>query len=156
MERVHYGKVKLYRARCPKCGEINLSGEKKIVCSICAISYHESINKERVEAAFRKKRLVSQKKRKEIKENQNSRCYWCDREFGSLIWKKGKIIQLNFCVDHILPRSYIADDNLGNLVGSCHICNGFKHSKIFEEKDEIRGYILKRWAHALSDFTLID
>ena len=145
MQQIIAGKIKLYREECDKCGEFNLSGSRIFDCS-CGNRYRErEINYRRILAIRNKRGYISQKFKEELMMKQNYRCYWCGREFFTYVYKDGKPLKLIMHVDHVNPAAYRLDDNVDNLVGSCQLCNLFKSSKMFDDKEDCKNFITDRW-----------
>jgi hypothetical protein len=47
-------------------------------------------------------------------------------------------------VDHVVPWKYTHDDDLENLVSSCHACNAIAYDRVFPTLDKKREYILAK------------
>ena len=77
--------------------------------------------------------------------DQDYRCFYCDRKFGSVVWIGGKRKTLKIEFDHMVPFSFIKNNSPQNFVVSCQICNGFKNDKCFQTPEEARIFILNRW-----------
>jgi hypothetical protein len=45
-------------------------------------------------------------------------------------------------IDHVIPYSYAADDDIENLRPACPLCNSLASDKMFQSADEKRWYIL--------------
>lgn len=74
-----------------------------------------------------------------------NKCFWCRREFGSWILKKGVPVRLIPTLDHVMPYSYSECDEPSNHVAACQICNLLKHNYIFDNEEKTREYILQQW-----------
>ena len=83
--------------------------------------------------------------RRQILEKQGNCCMYCGLALGSHVKRAGKVIQLRLNWDHFMPHSYLYSNPLSNWVAACHICNGIKHSKIFETVIEAQYVIKQRW-----------
>lgn len=91
----------------------------------------------------------------ELLDKQKGRCYWCDREFGSVYIKAGKVKILQIHIDHIIPYSYTQNSRNDNLVASCNICNLFKSSKYFHNEDDCYLYLMYKWAKSIADRKIV-
>lgn len=154
-EKVLAGKIDLFRALCPKCGESNLSGKLKFECD-CGCDYEGTTEKQRILANIHKRRNIPPKVKKELLEKQKNRCYWCERKLGNYIFRKNRIVRLNVHIDHFLPVAYRQMDNAENLTATCHICNLFKSSKMFDSERACKNYILDKWAEELYKGKIIE
>lgn len=72
---------------------------------------------------------ISESVRREVFARTGGACYYC----GALATD----------LDHIVPRSYIADDTADNLVAACGICNAIAHNFHFKSLSEKKEYILE-------------
>lgn len=89
--------------------------------------------------------LPLKKDRKRIVASQGGRCIYCQERFGSLIWsekrKKPSSVVLQW--DHFTPFSYSMNNQKGNFVAACGICNRIKSNNMFESIDEATKFILE-------------
>lgn len=157
MEKHIIGKVMLYREKCPICGEWCLSGNKKKFECYCGIfTPNTDVDVQKIILAPLKRKQHGPKIKRAILDRQDGKCFWCNRKFGSLIYKNNKIIKLTMCLDHLIPYSYCCHNGKSNLVGSCNICNLFKNSKMFDSEQECRDYLISRWAYCLKTDKIIE
>jgi 5-methylcytosine-specific restriction endonuclease McrA len=77
---------------------------------------------------------------KKILEVQNKKCLYCEKQFGDLYMKNGKVRQLKIQWDHLIPYSY-SKENKFNFVAACNICNQIKSNKIFNTVEEVFHYV---------------
>lgn len=143
-----YGNVALIRGYCQDC---------KTTCIIldnikqCCEGATRNVNiynlpvKRVVEPEFCRKRLLKSERDAIIRE-QNFRCIYCDKYFGSIYEKKGKdgVHKTRIHFDHFIPFIHSANNKKYNIVASCNICNGLKSDKMFNNIDEVRIYVLQR------------
>ena len=152
MEKLVVGKVTLFREKCPECHEYNLSGNKTFVCTRCDVTYgKQNIRKTRI--ITKRRRVPPPKKIKQsVLKKQQNKCYWCGREFG--MWytrpSRNTMKQLSVAWDHRLPYNYLQRNPDDNWVASCHICNGMKSDMVFDDPEECRNYLKKRWEESLT------
>jgi len=159
VERIVCGDVILFREQCPDCKEYNLSGKASFSCD-CGKRYTEDSVKRTRFLSLRAKRKNLRKYANVLAIIQKNSCYWCYREFGSLILKKTKnkeYVQktLTIHVDHIIPYSYTKNNNVTNLCASCSICNFWKYNKHFLNENEISRYLIKKWEVAIKKEKII-
>ncbi len=144
-EKVHYGKVIIFRTNCPKCEETLFQPNLDFICDVCSHEFKGSIDSLRIEVSTPIRKIPSPKLKKQILEQQDSECYWCDREFGSIYFRYNTIKRLVPNWDHVIPYSYSYSNADGNFVAACGICNSFKSSHIFENEKQCKVYLEKRW-----------
>jgi hypothetical protein len=143
----YYGNVKMDRLYCERCKAYTfiIDGE-----SACCDEPAENLQSKPFKVIIppRPKRMVPTQYEKEaILESQEGKCFYCELEFGQVVWdnrkKKARVLKINW--DHFTPFAYSLNNNANNFVASCNICNSLKSSKVFETIDEARLYLRKRW-----------
>ena len=139
-----YGNTSLIRMRCYDCGTMAFVIDGQLQC--CGRDIDESrrktIPKNFYETPPRAKRKsVPFTDRAEILELQSYKCIYCGKEFGTSVWRKGKLVILKICFDHFVPFSFSFDNHKYNYLASCQICNSIKNDKMFDTIDEAREYI---------------
>lgn len=83
---------------------------------------------------------------KKLVVNQNNKCYWCQREFGTAYIRKSEFAKtLQPTLDHKIPYSYIKDHEKENFVAACNLCNSFKGNRMFLNKNEGQKYLKGIW-----------
>ena len=86
---------------------------------------------------------------------QGNKCYWCNREFGSYLYLKSKLVRLIYHFDHVIPYAYTQTNYKHNFVAACQLCNEWKSSKIFytdnihELIGEMRYFLAEKWGKLL-------
>ncbi len=83
------------------------------------------------------KKKPSEKLQKKILTMQNYKCYYCDREIGTI----RSMIGVEW--DHFIPFSYCQNNNDDNFIACCPICNRLKSNYHFKDIFECREYIQK-------------
>jgi HNH endonuclease len=79
-----------------------------------------------------KSRRDTYKKRwRELIEYYGARCYYCRKEIATTI-------------DHVVPYSWDAVNDIDNLVPACVLCNCLAGDKVFDDVEEKRRYILQQ------------
>lgn len=139
-----YGNVLLKRARCPECGDTSIVQDGVSTCCYATIDFDTSRSKRMSTARDRRKGPSAQRKR-EIRELQGERCFYCARKFGSYVYRDLKLVWLRVHFDHVVAYAYSQNNYPDNYVAACHICNGLKGSKMFETVEEARAYLRNRW-----------
>ena len=66
---------------------------------------------------------------KKLVERYGDMCFYCDEHVATSI-------------DHVIPYSYVDNDELDNLRPACALCNCIAGDKMFESDLEKRWYIL--------------
>jgi hypothetical protein len=79
---------------------------------------------------------------RKILEQQGGRCLYCDCEFGSTIYRKGKAITVRLNWDHVVPFAYSRTSVGVDFVAACHVCNGIKTCLMFDSVNQAREHIL--------------
>lgn len=79
------------------------------------------------------RRLTYKKRWKELIEIYGARCYYCRKEAATTI-------------DHVVPYSWDAVNDIENLVPACALCNAIAGDKMFEDVEQKRQYILSQRA----------
>lgn len=147
-----YGAVLIHKAVCPDCRrEALILADKMSCCGLAVEPVAPHAYKRESEPPIRRRR-PSLKRRTQQLEEQEHRCFYCQRTFGSYIWRKNKLVKLMIHWDHQVPWSYSRDNLPDNFVAACHLCNGFKSDKCFSTVEEARIFIAQAWeASAVED-----
>jgi len=82
--------------------------------------------------------------RRHILSDQQERCFYCKRRFGSTIWRGPKRVTLRLNWDHVSPWVYSLSNKDQNFVAACHVCNGIKRDMIFDSVEKALAYIDNR------------
>jgi hypothetical protein len=77
------------------------------------------------------RRTTYKKRWKELIEYYGARCYYCRKEIATTI-------------DHVVPYSWDAVNDIENLVPACALCNGLAGDKVFDNVEDKRKYILAK------------
>jgi len=144
-EKVYYGKVIMFRTNCPKCEETLFQPNLDFTCGVCAHRFQGEIESLRIEVTSASRRTPSPKLKQQILDRQGYKCYWCDRKFETIYFRYNSIRRLLPNWDHVIPYSYSYSNADENFVAACSICNSFKGSKVFENINECKIYLNKRW-----------
>jgi len=96
--------------------------------------------------ASHRRRKPSEFFRRKVMRLQHDRCFWCGRVFGSLVVIRGEPTPLRCVMDHYIPRALgLENQQDDDFVASCHVCNGFKSSRILADEESMRDWIRSRW-----------
>ena len=77
------------------------------------------------------RRMTYKKRWKELIDYYGPRCFYCRKEIATTI-------------DHVVPYSWDAVNDIENLVPACSLCNCIAGDKMFDDVDEKRRYILQQ------------
>ena len=88
-----------------------------------------------------KRRVPKQRQRREILVKQRGKCFYCRGNFGDWYEHKGRPMLLKPVWDHLLPWCYSGNNEAGNFVASCRVCNGLKSGKVFDSIYEAKIYV---------------
>jgi len=135
-----YGNVQMQKVFCEYCQQLTLVLKGKTACCVKIVTEQPERWKRESEAEPRRRR-PSPGERREILDQQGNLCLYCDREFGSNVLKKNRLIQLRVEWDHIVPYCYSQNNYLYNFVAACQICNGLKGSMMFDSLEQTKVYI---------------
>jgi len=138
-----YGNTMLKRIYCPKCKRYALVIGGEIQCCDTPIDEFKTHNVKIMCEARSKRQKPSFNEQKGILERQCNKCIYCGLEFGTLIWseKSKKVVSLRKHFDHLVPYSYSFNNKKVNFVAACHICNGLKSNKMFENIEDVSHYV---------------
>jgi hypothetical protein len=132
-----YGNEKIVKGYCENCkvrafiidGMFSCCGEKTNI--------EPKKFRRETDARFKRDR-PSKKGREAILKAQFNRCIYCNVEFGTYRFKKGKPVKILIHWDHFMPFAYGANNKTSNFVAACHVCNGIKSSHVFNSLDEAK------------------
>lgn len=147
----HYGNICMLRMECPDCKRVALVIDGRMACCDLCVSCEPKYRKQMSEAAIVRRKPKS-KDQKVILKRQEGRCLYCDRCFDSAVYRNGRKIRLRLHWDHMVPYVYSRNNNNANFVAACHVCNGIKAARMFDDVEEARIYINeKRQAKGYTD-----
>lgn len=143
---------------CPACGEgvfTEYVKRPEFVCT-CGCNFRPGV-RERVRVRTLAKgvrRFLSDHVKQQIRDKQDDMCYWCGMSIGLQMMFKGRLLTLQPKYDHIDPFSVCMDNEDENFVMCCQKCNTWKSSIWFEDENECRKYLLKKWNK--TDFVILE
>lgn len=141
-----FGGVTMTRLKCRACRKWSLKGKGEWRCDCGSVDStqdsFEAIKRVGLCYVNRTSFIPPKAERERILADQQNRCAYCDREFGSFRIKVGcrTAFQLKICWDHVVPWEY-ARTHKGDFVASCQTCNSIKSSKMFSSMDQARAHI---------------
>lgn len=99
-------------------------------------------------------RLFTQSQLDRAVAKQEHNCAYCALPFGTVVSYRGRQRVQKPEGDHIIPWAYSGDSLESNLVASCDICNHFKSSHVFADKETAWRHIARRRneSHVLVEF----
>ena len=139
-----YGAQQLVKQYCSKCSAYSfvLDGKLKC-CGKHTISQPTNYKRESDLSAGR--RHLSKVEQNRLLNQQEFKCFYCNRDFNSLVFRKGNAIRLQTEFDHLVPHSYSYNNLSSNFVAACHICNGLKSSLVFDTLEQAQVYLQNKW-----------
>lgn len=140
-----YGDVVIPRGYCLDCDSYAFIIDNELRCCGKRVEDPEFIGFKKMSDCVAIRRGPSRKWQEAIIRTQGGKCFYCDRRFGSCVWRSGKQISLRLHWDHVNPWIYSLSNKDQNFVAACHVCNGIKSSLIFGSIDEARTHITEKW-----------
>jgi hypothetical protein len=144
---VLFGSVALRRVYCGPCESFALVRKDGTLCccdsKIPADLEYRKIK--RVVEPEQVRRLPPVQERRLILQEQENRCLYCERQFGTSVFRKQKWVKLKLHWDHMVPFSYQQNNSVSNYAAACHLCNLFKSAMIFQTLEEARIYLQAAW-----------
>lgn len=139
-----FGNIALTRVYCPDCESTAFVIQKKLAC--CNKPYDPNPQLYKRECEPEQHRSIPPPGvRKDILALQANCCFYCDREFGSRIYLKRKMIRLKLQWDHLVPYSYSQNNQTDNFVAACHKCNVWKGALMFQTIEDARVFLASKW-----------
>jgi 5-methylcytosine-specific restriction endonuclease McrA len=139
-----YGKIPLNRAFCRTCRRFAFVLEGRIQCCNAQVEAGEASSVRRMSDVPSGRKIPRREDAKMILEEQEGRCLYCSRKFGSYVKRRNRVIRLKLNWDHVIPYVYSLDNRARNFVAACHICNSIKRDKIFQTVDEVKIYVQEK------------
>lgn len=146
-----YGSVGVIREFCQQCQRHCLVIDNVKQCCDQPLNKDAKGVKRIAGAAPPKRKQPNRAEKEAILLEQDYRCLYCGQRFGAIVKRKGKEFPLRCEWDHILPFIHTHNNNIENFAASCHVCNAFKHDKIFGDLEEVRIYVAERWERTNND-----
>jgi 5-methylcytosine-specific restriction endonuclease McrA len=139
-----YGNIGVVKARCLDCKTHAFVVGGKLACCDKLVEVAPQIVK-REACPEQERRLPALSERRAQLESQQHQCFYCERTFGSRVFRgtRGTTLQINW--DHVIPYAYSQNNATLNFVAACHICNGLKSSHLFPTLDAAREFLNSKW-----------
>lgn len=139
-----YGNVAIERAACPDCGGWALVIGGRLACCDRRLDGQPPRVYRRMSEPEFVRRKPSKTEQESILDEQEHRCFYCDRAFGSHYIRNGRLRRVSVVWDHFLPYSMTANNYAHNFVAACALCNGIKSDRVFQTPEEARIYVQNR------------
>jgi len=142
-----YGSVALLRGKCPACGEIAfiIDGEYQCCGHVITEKTKEITKVKRMISGELRRKTFSKKLKEDLLNKQQGKCYWCGIDIkNSWFLRKGKWEKVKCHIDHYVAWVFSGNSKKDNLVASCNICNLLKGSKVFDNEEDLRRYLLRQ------------
>jgi 5-methylcytosine-specific restriction endonuclease McrA len=136
-----YGSVKILRDVCPECKRTAFVTGNEFACCGAKATLAEPRGYKRECETDNPRAVPSKEMQRKILDDQQGRCFYCERVLGWRYKHKGKLVTLRTHWDHLVPYSYLQSNDSDNFVAACHICNGIKGSLMFQTVEEARVYV---------------
>lgn len=142
---VWYGRIALERAYCQDCKQFAFVIDDTLQCCYRNAPQVNCISRqERASEAPSVRLLPPIQVRRTLLREQDNKCLYCCRRFGTQVWRGRKVIVLSVAWDHKVPFAYAQNNGLENFVAACQICNRLKGSIMFYSLEEARVYLYNR------------
>lgn len=139
-----YGQVRLRREYCGQCDCLAFVVDGCFTCCGIAANGPDPIKERRISDCALGRRGPSNKWRQMILQKQEYRCFYCDGQFGSRIWRWTRIVRVKLVWDHVNPYVFSLDNRDQNFVAACQTCNGIKRDYVFDSYEAAKTFILAR------------
>lgn len=136
-----YGTTRMVRMYCKECNGMTLVVDNKKQCCDKSLSKDKGGIPEYMSSTFIKRRIPSKHRQAQILELQQNKCLYCDKPFGTIYVRKGKLLFTKIHFDHLVPYSYTQSCKDSEFVAACNICNNIKSNKMFETVEEVFHYV---------------
>jgi len=156
VERAFYGDTVSYRHRCPRCGLHTLSGGTEFKCDCGYKSYNVVVKREIIETGKPRRRVCPADIKKRLIEDQDDKCFWCEREIGQPYYKSSKVRYLKRNYDHAVPYARSGRNTRDNWRLSCDVCNRWKASLVFDNEYDCSEYLKRKWSKAIARGSIVE
>lgn len=142
-----YGQVAIDKQYCWMCRRHAFVIDGLIQCCDRPVSGMPQSVKREICPEF-ERRLPSLVARRECLERQNNRCLYCEREFGTVVFRglRKRVLKINW--DHVVPWAYSQDNRDANFVAACCVCNGLKSSTLYPSLESAQVDLRHKWTEA--------
>ena len=139
-----YGGVSIPKSWCEECQANSFVIDGEMVCCGIPVELTPERYKRECEPEQRRRTLPLKAREKQL-EAQDYKCFYCERTFGSTVFRSGRSIKLRIHYDHMVPYSLSQNNQASNFVAACHICNSIKSDFCFQTVEEAQIYIRQKW-----------
>jgi hypothetical protein len=139
-----YGNVNLRKSWCVSCQQMAIVLRGLLQCCEKPIDCDPQRFKRESIAEQRRHLPPAEDRRAQLKMQEN-RCIYCERQFGSRVYRKMRLVRLRICWDHFVPYALMQDNRAVNFVAACHLCNSWKSDKVFQTLTDARLYLYAKW-----------
>ncbi len=142
---VAYGNEFIAKAYCEKCRGYYFVIDGVLACCGREMEIEKPREQFRESSAPMRRLGPTEAYKKEQLMEQGHLCFYCLRQFGSIVYKKNREISLKIHWDHMVPFSYSQNNHNHNFVAACHICNEAKSNLIFPDIGGARDFLDGYW-----------
>lgn len=146
-----FGNVALERGHCKACKVSAFIRDGLYTCCDAPATGRAGTIVRKSEAPTGRK-LPSLKERARILAEQDNKCLYCGVTIGSIRIRGTKLVTLRLNWDHSLPYIYSYNNSSSNFVAACHVCNGIKSDKIYDNLEDAKEKLAKIRAGKGYDF----
>jgi hypothetical protein len=82
------------------------------------------------------------RRQNELREEQSGKCAYCNIYANAVILRNGEEVQLFEVFDHFIPHAYVQANRSDNWVLACHVCNGMKSDRMFQNLTDARNALI--------------
>ncbi len=143
-----YGNTAIGKTTCGVCGVDAFVVDGKVQCCGSPVDF-KPLAVKRYSSAGERRRKPPVFHRNRILREQDYRCLYCGRLFGSVVETPSRRILISVRWDHVDPYVYSQNNKPQNFAAACQICNGWKSSLSFQSLEEIRSYVGEKWSRLL-------
>ena len=132
-----YGNVKMARAFCESCHQWALVIQGEMGCCGAKVSV-EILTVKRMTQPEQARRLPPMADRRRVLDEQDHRCLYCLRRFGTFVMRRNRPVRVKLVWDHVAPFAYGQNNQTPNFAAACSICNGYKAAHVYHTIEEAR------------------
>jgi len=137
-----FGGIALKRGYCHFCRQMAIVQDGLLQC--CDRPFEGRVETIKRVCEPSGSRRLSAKAKKRILQEQDYRCAYCWKAFGSVVHRDGKKITLRVNYDHQVPYATVRETKEYNILAACHVCNGLKSDYRFETVDECALFLIDK------------
>lgn len=138
-----YGNIALSKEFCRQCEAMSFVIDGYLAC--CGKPAKDNPERYKRESIPEDRwRLPHRKIRMQILADQANLCFYCFCRFGSLVKRRNRLFRVRLVWDHQIPYVLLQNNQPGNIVAACRVCNGIKGAMVFQTIEEARLYVQAR------------